>query len=169
MTSASAPADASNPVDPVDASADGARLEAVEALESSFAELMTAFRRHLAAAADRVHPGMLPGTFKVLSAIARSGPTTLSGLTELLTSDKGLVSRSITELEGLGMIARTLDPEDRRSRLISITPEGAERLSAARAPHQGRLFAVLQDWSVDDITHLTFLLHSLASGETPRN
>lgn len=152
-----------------DATAEGDRHTAVEALESSFAELMTAFRRHLAAAAERVHPGMLPGTFKVLSAISRSGPTTLSALTELLTSDKGLVSRSITELEGLGMIARTLDPDDRRSRLISVTDLGAERLAVARAPHQGRLFAVLEDWSVDDIRHLTFLLHSLAAGETPRS
>ena len=164
MTIADSPADATIPVD---APAGDDRLVALEALEGSFAELMTAYRHHLAAAADRVHPGMLPGTFKVLSLIARSGSTTLSALTEHLTSDKGLVSRSVSELEGLGLVARTLDPGDRRSRLITVTPEGAERLAVARAPQKGRLFTVLEDWSIDDIRHLTRLLHSLASGETP--
>jgi DNA-binding MarR family transcriptional regulator len=167
MTSASSPTAAPTPDTGAGAAMGADRLEAVEALEASFSGLMTAFRRHLTAAAERVHPGMLPGTFKVLSAIARSGPTTLSALTETLTADKGLVSRSLSELEELGLIARTLDPEDRRSRLVAVTPLGAERLQGARAPHHGRLFAVLEEWSVDDIRHVTHLVNALASGQTP--
>ncbi|MFG6403797.1 MarR family winged helix-turn-helix transcriptional regulator [Microbacterium sp. P04] len=149
------------------ATADPERFEAVQALEASFAELMTVFRSYLANAAERVHPGMLPGTFKVLSTISRSGAITLSALADRLTADKGLISRSVSELEVLGLIARTPDPDDRRSRLIAVTPEGAERLAAAREPHHGRLFAVLEDWNVADIRHVTVLMHALAAGETP--
>jgi len=143
------------------------RAEAVHALEASFSELMTAFRRHMATLAERVSPGMLPSTFKVLSSIDRGGPVTLSALADRLTADKGLVSRSISELEELGLIVRVPDPADRRSRAISVTPLGAERLAAARAPQQGRLFTVIEDWPVDDIRHLTSLLSALASGESP--
>jgi DNA-binding MarR family transcriptional regulator len=153
-----------------DAAAGGAaddRAVAVQALEASFSELMTAFRRYMAAAAERVSPGMLPGAFKALSTVDRQGPITLSALAERLTADKGMVSRTVSELEELGLITRTPDPEDRRSRLIAVTERGAERLAVARAPHEGRLFAVLEDWSLHDIRHLTTLLHALATGESP--
>ena len=39
-------------------------------------------------------------------------------------ADKGQISRTVRELEGLGLIARTPDPEDGRSSLLSPTPEG---------------------------------------------
>ncbi len=143
------------------------RDAAVQALEGSFAELIGVFRRVITQTADAASPGMLPGTYKVLSALHRLGPTTLSTVAEHLSADKGLISRSISELEGLGFLERTPDPADRRSRLIALTPLGQERLEAARAPHSGRLAAALVDWSVDDIRHATSLLHALASGTAP--
>lgn len=147
--------------------ADDERATAVQALEGSFSELMTAFRRYLGDAAERVSPGMYPGTFKVLMTVSRQGPTTLSALAERLTADKGLVSRSVSELEELGLVDRTPDPADGRSRLIAVTALGTERLTAARAPHEGRMFAALREWSLDDIRHFTTLVHALATGETP--
>lgn len=154
---------------PVAAAGDGdrERVEAVHALEGSFAELMTAFRQYIASAAEAVSPGLLPAAFKTLSMIGRIGPVTLSTLVEKLAVDKGFLSRMISELEDLGLVTRTADPADRRSRLIAVTDEGARRLEVARAPHEGRLFTVLEEWSIDDIRHLTTLLHALASGETP--
>lgn len=143
------------------------RGDAIRALEGSFAELITVFRRLISEAAEVASPGMLPGTFKVLSAVQRHGPVTLSALAERLSADKGLASRSVSELEGLGLVERTDDPTDRRSRLIAVTPLGAERLEAARTPHSGRLAASLEDWSVDDIRHATALLSALASGRAP--
>jgi DNA-binding MarR family transcriptional regulator len=143
------------------------RVDAVHALEGSFAELMAGFRRYVAQAAEAVSPGMQPGTFKVLTTVSRLGDVTLSALAERLSADKGLVSRSVSELEELGLVARTPDPADRRSRLISVTDAARARLADARAPHEGRLFTVLRDWSLDDIHHLTVFLHALAAGETP--
>jgi DNA-binding MarR family transcriptional regulator len=167
MTSKPSSAGAASPTEASTAPADQARFDALQALEASFAEIMTTFRRSMAAAAERAYPGMLPGTYKVLSAISRCEATTLSSLAEQLMADKGLVSRSVTELEEIGLVARTADPADGRSRLIAVTPEGAERLAVARAPHEGRLFEVLEEWSLDDIRHLTGLLHALALGATP--
>ncbi len=146
---------------------DDERREAIDALEGSFSELVTVFRRLIAEAAETASPGMLPGTFKVLSAINRLGPITLSALAERLTADKGLTSRSVSELEGLGLVERTPDPLDRRSRLIAVTPLGTERLTAARAPHSGRLATALADWSVEDIRHAAVLLSALATGRAP--
>ena len=55
---------------------DAERQAAVHALETSFSELLTTFRRYIAEAAERVSPGMLPATFKTLSVVSRFGPIT---------------------------------------------------------------------------------------------
>ncbi|HWI31863.1 MAG TPA: MarR family transcriptional regulator [Microbacterium sp.] len=144
-----------------------ARAEAVRALEVEFGELASQFRRHMQDTANRISPGMLPGAYKVLGTIARLGPITLSALAESLVADKGLVSRTIRELEGLDLVARTPDPADGRSSLLSITASGATRLADARRPAENRLSQALDAWSLDDIRHLTALLHALSSGEVP--
>lgn len=143
------------------------RTAAVRALELEFGALMGTFRRVMAENADRLSPGMLPGVYKVFTVIARRDNVTLSVLAEVLAADKGQTSRAVRELEDLGLVQRTPDPDDRRSQLISATPDGLDRLAAARAPQERSLVAALQDWSVDDITELARLLHALAAGESP--
>ncbi len=147
--------------------AESAHAHAVQGLEDAFAELMTAFRRVYADAAARVAPGMLPASYKLLSTLARTGPITLSALAERLTADKGMVSRNISELVALGLAERTPDPQDRRARLIVLTPHGHERLGFARAPNEHRLNGVLAEWPASTIDELTRLLRALTSGRTP--
>ncbi len=144
-----------------------ARQQAVRGLEGAFSELMGEFRRVYAQAAERVSPGMLPGTFKVLSVIQRAGSITVSGIAERMTADKGQVSRAVSELEDLGLVARSVDPDDGRIKLIAVTAEGERRMTAARMPYEGRLTEVLADWPLESIDRLTGLLHALARGETP--
>jgi DNA-binding MarR family transcriptional regulator len=144
-----------------------ARTAAVRALESEFGELITRFRRMIADNANRLSPGMLPGAYKVFTTIARREQITLSALAETLMADKGQISRTVRELEHLGLVHRTPDPADGRSNLISATQDGLERLAAARAPHESTLLDALEEWPIDDILNLTRLLHALAAGETP--
>ena len=145
-----------------------ARTDAVRALEAEFGELISRMRRVLADNAQRVSPGMLPGAYKVFTTIVRRESVTLSNLAESLMADKGQISRTVRELEELGLITRTPDPADGRSSLLSPTAEGLERLAAARAPQESVLLNTLEDWSVDEIRDLTRLLHALTAGETPR-
>ncbi len=138
------------------------RTEAVRALEGEFSELFTHVRRLLAENAQQLSPGMLPGAYKVFTTIARREAITLSALAETLHSDKGQMSRAVRELEGLGLVTRTPDPEDGRSSLLSATPEGLDRLRAVRAPREHMLSSALERWDVDDIRELTRLLHALS-------
>ena len=145
----------------------GARTDAVRALESEFGELISRMRRVLADNAQRVSPGMLPGAYKVFTTIVRRESVTLSSLAESLMADKGQISRTVRELEELGLVTRTPDPADGRSSLLSPTPIGLERLAAARAPQESVLLNTLEGWSVEQISDLTRLLHALTAGETP--
>lgn len=144
-----------------------ARTEAVRALEAEFGELINRFRRIILENANRVSPGMLPGAYKVFTTIVRREQVTLSALAETLMADKGQISRTVRELEQLGLVERTRDPDDGRSSLLSPTPKGLERLAAARAPQESTLVDALEDWPVDDIRNLTRLLHALTAGESP--
>ncbi len=144
-----------------------ARTEAVRALEAEFGELINRFRRVIAENAHRVSPGMLPGAYKVFTTIVRRESITLSALAESLMADKGQISRTVRELEQLGLIERTPDPDDGRSSLLSPTPAGLERLAQARAPQERTLVDALEDWPIDDIRNLSRLLHALTAGESP--
>lgn len=143
-----------------------ARAHAVRALEAEFGELITQFRRVISESADRVSPGMLPGAYKVFTTIVRHERVTTSALAESLMMDKGQISRTVRELEKLGLVARTPDPTDGRSSLLSATPEGLERLSTAH-PHRSGLAEALDAWELGDIRRLTELLHALSTGTAP--
>lgn len=144
-----------------------ARTQAVRALEVEFGELINRFRRIITENAQRVSPGMLPGAYKVFTTIVRREGVTLSALADALTADKGQISRTVRELEQLGLVQRTPDPDDGRSSLLSPTPFGLERLAAARAPHEHEILETLDGWSLGDIRDLTRLLHALTAGEAP--
>jgi len=151
----------------IDNDTQGARADAVRALEAEFGELINQFRRILTENANRVSPGMLPGAYKVFTTIVRRGSITQSALAEALTADKGQISRTVRELEQLGLIERTPDPADRRSSLLSPTPFGLERLAEAREPQEHTLLHALGDWPIEEIVSLTRLLHALSAGVTP--
>ncbi len=143
------------------------RAEAVRALEAEFGELINQFRRIITDSAQRVSPGMLPAAYKVFTTIARRESVTQSALAETLQLDKGQLSRTVRDLEALGLIERSPDPHDGRSSLLSPSPLGLERLAAARTPNENLLEKALAEWDVDDIHNLTRLLHALTAGTRP--
>jgi len=154
---------------PASAAPTDARHEAVRGLERAFGELMNELRRVYVRAAESVSPGMLPGTFKVLSMIQRVGSVTVSGIAERMTADKGQVSRAVSELEELGLVARTADPADGRIKLITVTAEGQRRIEKARLPYEGRLQSVLAEWPLESIEQFTTLVQALVSGTRPQD
>lgn len=142
---------------------DEERVTAITALESEFGELITHFRRVVMETANRLSPGMLPSAYKAFTTIVRYESSTASALTEVLQMDKGQLSRTVRELEELGLIQRAPDPEDRRSTLLSATADGLARLAAARRPQEGAMLRRLAHWELDEISALTDLLHRLTA------
>lgn len=148
-------------------SSDEERTEAVRALEAQFSDLIGQFRRVISENAHRVSPGLLPGAYKVFTTIARHETVTQATLADHLLLDKGQLSRTVRELETLGLITRSPDPADGRSSLLSPTEYGMERLAAARAPQEGVLVRALENWDVSDIDNLRRLLQALIAGIRP--
>lgn len=78
--------------------------------------------------------GVDPGEFDVLTTLMRSGPPYVLRPTELfrslMISSGGLTDR-LNRLQKAGLISRPPSPEDRRSLLVQLTPEGRDTVEAA--------------------------------------
>jgi DNA-binding MarR family transcriptional regulator len=116
-------------------------------------------------AADALEPhGLDPGEFDVLATLRRSGsshelaPTVLSR--SLLISAGGLTKR-LSRLEERGLVARRLDPEDRRSLLVALTKPGRVLAEAAVTAHARATARLFDGLSPDDGERLADLLRKL--------
>lgn len=83
---------------------------------------------------DALEPSGLKTTQRaILAQIARSGPTSVGVLAEALVMDAGALAHTLKPLERDGLVTIGIDPDDRRSKRIALTPLGHERLSVSDA------------------------------------
>jgi DNA-binding MarR family transcriptional regulator len=69
----------------------------------------------------------------ILAQIGRSQPTTVGTLAEALVMDSGALAHTLKPLERDGLVEVTIDPDDRRNRLIALTPTGRAKLAETDA------------------------------------
>ena len=97
--------------------------------------------------------------FDVLAALSREqAPVTMSELTAHLLVSNGNVTGLVNRLVDDGLIAREVDPEDRRSQLVVLTPAGRSAFRDMAAAHEGlvdSLFAQLSDDEMEALLSLT--------------
>lgn len=85
--------------------------------------------------------------FDVMAALERHPEgQSMGDLSQALLVSNGNVTAIVRQLEASGLVATRPDPRDRRSSIVSLTPEGASRFAEmAKAHHQwiGKAFAKL--------------------------
>jgi DNA-binding MarR family transcriptional regulator len=65
----------------------------------------------------------------ILNHIARSGTPPLGELAEALVMDRGALTHNLKPLERDGLVEITVDPDDRRNRLVALTAAGCAKLA----------------------------------------
>jgi DNA-binding MarR family transcriptional regulator len=101
--------------------------------------------------------GLTNGQFSLLMALNRPAPPTLGSVASLLAMDRTTLTASLKTLQRRGLVAVATAPGDRRSRLLSLTADGAALLARAvpiwesthatlegAIPHAGRVRLDLQ-------------------------
>ncbi|MFC7385293.1 MarR family winged helix-turn-helix transcriptional regulator [Sphaerisporangium rhizosphaerae] len=86
--------------------------------------------------------GLRRGEFDVLAALRRAGePYTLipSELADMLMMSRAGMTNRLDRLEEAGLVERRLDPADRRSFLVALTPRGREVIDATMTDHAANL------------------------------
>jgi len=111
--------------------------------------------------ARSVHPDLDASAYLLLATVARTPGTRTSDLADLLGVGRGTMSRQVTRLERLGLLARSADPHDSRSQPLELTAEGARRLAHARTGRQEYMRRSLEAWRADELAQLADLLARL--------
>ncbi len=100
--------------------------------------------------------------FPLLARVARLGPLGIVELAELNGRDHTTVSRQISKLDSLGLVARCASREDGRVRAVMITPKGRDMTDALDAARQKILEGLLAEWKAEDVRNLARLLRKMA-------
>jgi DNA-binding MarR family transcriptional regulator len=100
--------------------------------------------------------------FPLLARIDRLGPIGIVELAELVGRDHTTVSRQITKLESLRLVARAPSPQDGRIRAVVVTEQGRVMTAALDAARQKIIEKMLGDWEKDDVRTLARLLRRAA-------
>lgn len=88
----------------------------------------------LLSAAFEAHGDGLRGYhYRVLAAIDEHDAPSQADIGRSVSIDRSDVTAVLSELEALGLIERTTDPEHKRRKIASLTPAGSKRLLALDA------------------------------------
>jgi MarR family transcriptional regulator, lower aerobic nicotinate degradation pathway regulator len=66
--------------------------------------------------------------YRLLAALDEWGPASQADLGRSTGIDRSDVTAALAELESRNLIQRTVDPENKRRNIVTLTPEGVERL-----------------------------------------
>lgn len=107
--------------------------------------LIKAFRSLAAAADDSVaHTGLGTSEFRVLEALLHKGALPVNTIGPIVWLTPGSISVAIDRLEKKGFVQRKNDAEDRRVRLVELTPGGRALIEKSFGEHAAAMEQAVQ-------------------------
>jgi DNA-binding MarR family transcriptional regulator len=76
--------------------------------------------------------GIVVRHFGLMTLLAEHGPSSQQALARRLSVSPTMITQIVDEVEARGLAERRRNPEDRRSYLVTLTPEGKRKLAAGR-------------------------------------
>jgi DNA-binding MarR family transcriptional regulator len=75
--------------------------------------------------------GITSGQFSLLNALNRPKPPAIGAVAQLLAMDRTTLTAALKPLERDGLVTISVDPDDRRNRLLHLTEKGLAVLASA--------------------------------------
>jgi DNA-binding MarR family transcriptional regulator len=104
---------------------------------------------------------LTPSQFAALSTISHREPITLGELAMVERVRPPTMTRIVAVLEEAGLVAREVDPSDRRVARVRATPEGDALLAHARTRRDAYLAELLSALPADSQADLERMVHLL--------
>lgn len=143
------------------------RAEATTELERELSLLFRSTRHLSERMAARIHPDLDAPGYGLLVTILDADPDGAGvravDLASRIRLHKSTLSRSIGDLEHLGLVARVRDPQDARARLVRLTERGRAAVEDTRAARSQEILHRLDHWDAADLSQLAVLLGRLSS------
>lgn len=105
--------------------------------------------------------GLCQSDFGVLEALLHKGPLPVKALGEKVLLTSGSMTAAIDRLERRGWVARGDDPQDRRIRIVRLTPEGRKTIQALFRSHERDMELAASGLSKSERAELLGLLRKL--------
>jgi MarR family 2-MHQ and catechol resistance regulon transcriptional repressor len=125
----------------------------------------TAHALGAAAARSIADLGMCPSDFGALEVLLHKGPLPVNTLGRKLLLTSGSATAAIDRLEQRGMVERRSDPDDRRARIVCLTPSGRRLIQKAFAGHAADMEKAVAVLTAAERSTLLASLKKLGKGE----
>src|SRR3954466_14893959 len=120
-------------------------------------------------ASPRVHEALVTATgvaisrtnARLLAYVDERGPISVSKIAAVLDVSQPTASRSLQQLEEVGLVARESDPDDGRVVVYAVTPEGSKARRKMRQHMHDQLAVALTELSGDRTTEIADALDEL--------
>ncbi|MGZ2746479.1 MarR family winged helix-turn-helix transcriptional regulator [Burkholderia stagnalis] len=102
------------------------------------------------------------GQFSLLMSLNRPHPPAMKDVSSLLAMDRTTLTAALKPLERRALVAITQDPDDKRSRLLSMTPAGHRLLAKAFPVWQQAHAEIEKPFSAEEVDRLRDQLRALS-------
>jgi MarR family 2-MHQ and catechol resistance regulon transcriptional repressor len=113
------------------------------------------------AAAGIAETGLGLSDFGVLEVLLNKGPLPVNTIGPIVDLTPGSISIAVDRLFAKGLVTRVESTEDRRVRIIALTPRGKDLIVPAFRKHSGQMKRVLSELSAEELRSLEVALKKL--------
>src|SRR5580700_11017377 len=117
---------------------------------------MRALTRYAAAGIEDTGLGL--SDFGVLEVLLHKGPLPVNTIGPIVDLTPGSISIAVDRLFAKGLVSRVESTEDRRVRIIALTPRGKDLIVSAFRKHSGQMRRVFSELSPEELRGLEVAL-----------
>lgn len=113
--------------------------------------------------------GLCISDFMILEALLHKGPLTITEIQDKILLATGSMTAAVDRVENKGLIVRKTTKQDRRARILELTPEGRTVAKQAFRKHTKDLDDVMSVLSESEMETLRELLKKLGLAAADKN
>ena len=113
------------------------------------------------AAADIEDTGLGLSDFGVLELLLHKGPLPVNKIGPIVDLTPGSISIAVDRLVAKGLVSRVESAEDRRVRIVALTPRGKDLIASAFRKHSGQMKRVFSELSPEELRGLEVMLKKI--------
>jgi MarR family 2-MHQ and catechol resistance regulon transcriptional repressor len=120
---------------------------------------MRALTRYAAAGIEDT--GLGDSDFRVLEVLLHKGPLPVNTIGPIVDLTTGSISTAVDRLFAKGLVSRVESSEDRRVRIVALTPRGKDLIVPAFRKHAGQMRKVFSELSQEELRVLEAALKKI--------
>ncbi len=105
--------------------------------------------------------GLGESDFRVLEVLLHKGPLPVNTIGPIVDLTPGSISVAVDRLVEKGLVSRVESSEDRRVRIVALTPRGKELIVPAFRNHSGQMRSVFSELNGEELRRLEAALKKI--------